>query len=64
MDPFYRHIRGLEDIPASLRRELTYFFNNYKRAEGNETQVEAWEGAERARELIQWAMRNYDEQHP
>lgn len=62
-DPFYRHVKGLRDIPASLRRELTYFFNNYKRAEERETRVEAWEGAERAKELIEWAMRNYEEHH-
>ena len=62
-DPFYRHVQGLGDIPASVRRELTYFFNNYKRAEGKETQVVAWEDAGRARELIEWAMRQYREHH-
>ncbi|GAG11169.1 unnamed protein product, partial [marine sediment metagenome] len=38
-DPFYKHVRSLGDIPASLVRELTYFFENYKRAEGKITEV-------------------------
>ena len=62
-DPFYRHVQGLEDIPTSLRRELTYFFNNYKRAEGKKTQVVAWGDAEEAMEVVEEAMRRYREHH-
>ncbi len=38
-DPFYGHIRSLKDIPQSVIRELTYFFDNYKRAEKKKTKV-------------------------
>jgi inorganic pyrophosphatase len=47
-DPFYRHVRSLEDIPDSLVKELTYFFENYKRAEGKATKVERWDDADEA----------------
>ena len=60
-DPFYRHIESLEDIPSSLIRELTYFFENYKRAEGKETSVERWEDAEEAKRIIEWSMDYYRE---
>jgi inorganic pyrophosphatase len=58
-DPFYGHVESLEDIPPSLVRELTYFFNNYKRAEGKETRVERWDDADEAKRIIGWAMDYY-----
>ena len=43
----------------ALVRELTYFFNNYKRAEGKETRVERWDDADEAKRIIGWAMDYY-----
>jgi inorganic pyrophosphatase len=61
-DPFYRHIKTLEDIPPSLVKELTYFFENYKRAEEKTTKVKQWEDADEAKEIIKWSI-NYYEEH-
>jgi len=61
-DPFYRHIESLGDIPASVVRELTYFFENYKRAEGKTTEVERWGGVQEAMSIIEWA-RGYYREH-
>ena len=61
-DPFYRHVRSLEDIPPSLVRELTYFFENYKRAEGKTTSVERWDDVDEAKKIIDWAREYYVEQ--
>ena len=58
-DPFYRHVRSLDDIPASLVRELTYFFENYKRAEEKTTKVERWDDADEAKKIIEWSMDYY-----
>src|SRR4030042_1932605 len=58
-DPFYRHVKGLEDLPRSMIDELTYFYNNYKRAEGVVTEVLKWEGAEEAKKIITWARGEY-----
>lgn len=58
-DPFYGHIRTLKDIPQSVIRELTYFFDNYKRAEDKVTKVQRWEDADEAMKIIDWAMGYY-----
>ena len=60
-DPFYKHIKSLDDLPRSVIDELTYFYNNYKRAEGAISEVLKWEDDEEAKELIQWARGQYDE---
>lgn len=61
-DPFYRHIETLEDIPLSLVKELTYFFENYKRVEGKTTKVERWDNLEETMKIIEWS-RGYYEEH-
>ena len=58
-DPFYKHIKSLNDLPKSVIDELTYFYNNYKRAEGVVTEVLKWEDADEAKELILWAKDEY-----
>lgn len=58
-DPFYRHIKCLDDIPSSLVRELTYFFENYKRAEDKTTKVERWDDSDEAKKIIEWSMDYY-----
>jgi len=61
-DPFYKHIKSLDDLPQSVIDELTYFYNNYKRAEGVVTEVLKWENVKEAHELIEWAMDMYKNQ--
>jgi len=58
-DPFFKHINTLEDLPKSVIDELTYFYNNYKRAERIVTKVLKWEDAEEAKEIIIWAQEQY-----
>jgi len=58
-DPFYRHVRSLDDIPQSLVKELTYFFENYKRAEDKTTKVERWDDSDEAKKIIEWSMDYY-----
>jgi len=58
-DPFFKHIKSLEDIPQPLVKELTYFFENYKRAEEKTTMVEKWEDVDEAKKIIIWAQDYY-----
>jgi len=60
-DPFYKHVKNLNDLPRSIVDELTYFYNNYKRAEGKVTEVLKWEDLEDSLDLIIWAMDQYIE---
>ncbi len=61
-DPFYKHINSLSDLPSSVIDELTYFYNNYKRAEKIETEVLKWEDVAEAKAIIEWAESRYKEQ--
>ena len=54
-DPFYKHIKSLDDLPRSVVDELTYFYNNYKRAEGVVTEVLKWQDADESMKLIECA---------
>jgi inorganic pyrophosphatase len=54
-DPFYKHIKSLDDLPRSVIDELTYFYNNYTRAEGVVTEVLKWEDADESKKLIECA---------
>lgn len=58
-DPFFKHINSIDDLPRSVIDELTYFYNNYKRAEGKITEVLKWEDADEAKKLITWAQDQY-----
>lgn len=58
-DPFFRHITSLKDIPQSVIRELTYFFDNYKLAEGKTTKVQQWENVDQAMQIIDWTRERY-----
>lgn len=58
-DPFYRHITEMKDIPKSVLDEITYFFENYKRAEGKKTSVKSWEDSSEAKKIINWAHQYY-----
>ena len=60
-DPFFKHIKSIDDLPRSVIDELTYFYNNYKRAEGKITEVLKWEDADEAKKLITWAQDQYTE---
>jgi inorganic pyrophosphatase len=51
--PSYTNIESYEDLPASIIKRITHFFQNYKGLEENKwVKVKGWEGAEKAREMI------------
>jgi inorganic pyrophosphatase len=58
-DPFFKHIKSLDDLPRSVIDELGYFYNNYKRAEGVITEVLKWEDQDEAKKLIILAQEMY-----
>jgi inorganic pyrophosphatase len=60
-DPFYKHINNLCDLPDSIIDELTYFFENYKRAEGGVTRVKNWEDSDEAKSIINWSQGYYED---
>lgn len=58
-DPFYRQILDITDVPNALIKELTHFFNHYKKAEGKETKVLQWKDVMEAKRLIEKNISSY-----
>jgi inorganic pyrophosphatase len=55
-DPKYAEYRDLSDVQSHFLKEVAHFFEVYKRLEGKETTVIGWEGADAAKERIQYSM--------
>lgn len=51
-DPRFEHVRKLADLSEHRRKEITHFFQIYKELEDKAVEVEGWEPAEVAHELI------------
>jgi inorganic pyrophosphatase len=51
-DPRYEHVRALEDLPEHRRREIVHFFRIYKELEDKAVEVDRWEPAAVAHDLI------------
>lgn len=58
-DPYYKQIVDITDVPDALVKELTHFFNHYKKVEGKETKVLEWRGVVEAKRLIEKNMNSY-----
>tara|TARA_B100001179_G_scaffold224533_1_gene203382 strand:+ start:164 stop:700 length:537 start_codon:yes stop_codon:yes gene_type:complete len=53
LDPYYKDIQEIENLPAILKGQIQHFFEHYKDLEpGKWVKVSGWGDAERARELI------------
>jgi inorganic pyrophosphatase len=56
-DPRWAHIQDVDDIPEYSRKEIEHFFARYKDLEpGKFVNIEGWDGAERADQLVQEAI--------
>lgn len=60
-NPYYKDINELEDVPPHLLKEITHFFDQYKRLEkGKETKVEGWKSKEDAIKVIKECQERYE----
>lgn len=60
VDPGYRAIRTLEDLPAIERQRIEAFFRIYKQLpEGADIQLNGWGDAAQARQVISQALQRY-----
>jgi len=58
------HIDNVKDIPAAFRRELTNFFEDYKKLENKSVLVEDIQDKELAAEIIIGSLQRYQETFP
>jgi inorganic pyrophosphatase len=61
-DPSWSHVERLEDLPMSLRDEISHFFSIYKLPEWKVVKVDGWYPLEDARESIERARERWREQ--
>jgi inorganic pyrophosphatase len=60
-DPTYNSYRSIEALPNHIFSEMQHFFRVYKALEGKDTAVSEARGQRAALEIIQKAIRNYEE---
>jgi inorganic pyrophosphatase len=58
-DPNWSHVDALEDLPMSLRDEISHFFSIYKTPEWKVVKVDGWYSREQALESIERARRRF-----
>ncbi len=60
LDPQFKNIKSVEDLPDILREKIKHFFEHYKELEpGKWVKVREWLGPEKAREQIAKAIERY-----
>jgi inorganic pyrophosphatase len=60
-DPNWSHIEHLDDLPMTLRDEISHFFSIYKTPEWKVVKVDGWYPREDALESIERAQRRFRE---
>lgn len=56
----YNQIQDIDDVPQLLRDQIEHFFSNYKDLEaGKWVKIQAWDNVDKARELIEQAVKAY-----
>ncbi len=58
-DPLWNHLNRLGDVPPHLLIEIENFFDVYKILEHKKTDVQGWEDAEAARQVIREAQERF-----
>lgn len=58
-DMSVNHMNDIDDIPAHWIKELRNFFEDYKKLENKEVQVEEFQNAETAKKIILQSMEDY-----
>jgi inorganic pyrophosphatase len=61
-DPNWSHIERLDDLPMTLRDEISHFFSIYKTPEWKVVRVDGWYPLEEALESIDRAQRRFRDQ--
>jgi inorganic pyrophosphatase len=59
-DPRFSHVFDIKDVPEHFLKEISHFFEMYKALEPNKwVRVKGWFGAERAKKVIEEAVKLY-----
>lgn len=59
-DPRFENIRDLEDLNPHFQKEMSHFFETYKKVQEKEVTVGAWHGAEAAQSAFEKSREMYE----
>ncbi|NPA05004.1 MAG: inorganic diphosphatase [Crenarchaeota archaeon] len=63
LDPTYKDIKSVEDLPEAVKAKIKHFFEHYKELEpGKWVKVKEWRGVEEAYKRIEEAIKRYRQQ--
>lgn len=62
-DVRYKDVNDIHDLPESFLKEITHFFEDYKKLEGKTTEVKGWDNAQAARDAIEHSIELYKESY-
>ncbi len=64
LDPSYKHVRDVGDLPEIVRERIKHFFEHYKELEpGKWVKVKEWKPAEEAKRKIREAIERFKQKH-
>jgi len=53
VDPFYKEIQSLDDLPAGVKDRIKHFYENYKSLEpGKWVKIQGWQSREEAEKIV------------
>jgi inorganic pyrophosphatase len=61
-NPNFNHIQSLDDVSPHFLKEISHFFQEYKRLENKEVSVKGWLGRDEAYKLIKESCEVYEEE--
>lgn len=60
-DPRFNEVQDLKDLTAHFPKEMTHFFETYKKIQNKEVKIGEWHGAEKAKEAFDKSCALYTE---
>lgn len=61
-DPRFDNVHDIEDLNPHFKKEMSHFFETYKKVQDKEVSVGEWQGAETAKEAFTKSCQTYQEQ--
>jgi inorganic pyrophosphatase len=61
-EPRFEELKDVSNVPEHMLKEIEHFFDVFKELQGSDLGVVGWEGADKAQEVLDEAIRQFEEQ--
>ena len=58
-DPRFDHVNDIGDLNPHFQKEMTHFFETYKKVQNKEVSIGQWQGAKEAKEAFEKSCEMY-----